>query len=182
MATAIVELRKLVRPIPLLMDVEGNWDRDAQRVVIGGSAGPSVEVENAAHEVGHLFVVSDENINKPSWGLKYKKWVSCPFTKFGGWHEVNTCQDVQLEAKVWAAQSVLLSKIGVRFNIGELVKSAKWLGGFCYVPHPLSTGHCADEVRFKVITDWVMAHRDSKAFRAEAIIAEIARKKKLWKK
>lgn len=184
---ALKELRLLLDPIPVL-NIEGNWNED--RLAIGLRAGPSVEIDNALHEIGHLITSDDRRVNQPSWGLRYKKWVSCPWDRYsGGYYDVRTCQDVKLEARVFAAQVVIKEKIGYEGeNILEFIKSARYLAGFCYIPQATTIMESIraftevmdqDQKRIQTIFDWVLEMSTQKEFSADAIVTELHRKKSL---
>lgn len=113
------KIRRLISPIPLKMDIQGNWDNEKGHVVIGCTAGPESDIENAFHEIGHLVITNDDNLI-PSWGLRYRKWVECPVLRgAGGYYDIQTCQDVRLEARVWAMQAVLMKKNNMKVDIKD---------------------------------------------------------------
>lgn len=177
---AFNELRKLVRPIPVVKKTSGNYDRDANRIVLGCLAGPSMEVDNALHELGHLLISSDENCNRPNWGLCYKKWVDCPVSRMGGYYDVSTCQDVKLEAKVWTVQYVIRQKIGyIGESISELVKSADFLQGFCYIPVVESEEKDYSKKRFNTIIKWIEDMLEQREYKLDYLLKELKRKKSL---
>jgi len=104
-------------------------------VVIGNRAGPmtrplSFSVKNLCHEMSHLVEINDERMRMHGWGLKVPEvWVYDRMCV-----EPTTKQMTDRELRVCAYQSELLTFIGVRHSISDLVGALQYLSDTCYVP------------------------------------------------
>ena len=99
-------------------------------LVLGCKAGPSQEMSNLFHEMGHMIQSPDNRIGLPSWGLDYK-WVDIP--PYQSYPEILTCKDVLLEIDVIGWQAVIEQHFtgSIRCALDN-ARSLRFLGGWAY--------------------------------------------------
>ncbi len=110
--------------------VEGQSLNDNKQFVLGCRAGPSVEISNLFHEMGHFAEREIPKLLKRplgSWGYKFGKPWSC-LGRSG--FEPNTAQSVYREFRIWAFQVNLEHHYGLETDIEDLIDSAVYLPAF----------------------------------------------------
>ncbi len=99
---------------------------------VGGHAGPSKNISNLLHEIGHFAEREVEKLKLfPSngWGFYPGKFWQIG-TNWGHWQ--STDEQVKRESRVWAFQLSAQIHLGLSDSPYELVSSADWLPAWCF--------------------------------------------------
>ncbi len=170
---ALTEIRRLVRPIRVNLDLQGTDVLDGI-LSLGGRAGPESHYGNVMHELCHFIEIDDKRCLVPNWGFNYGRWIECPVSRQGGYYEARTRQHIDREARVWAFQHNLSRYLGFRSSVVELTSSARFMPDFWH----WIKGE-TDEERLTVFAAEVKGLTEQPAFQAETAIKELKRKKTL---
>lgn len=110
---------------------EGLKIKEDGTLILGCMAGPSQEISNLFHEMGHLIVCPDKKVGMYAWGLDYSNIVYIP--GYQPFIEPLTCQDVLLELKVIGWQAVIEKELtgDIKGSLDN-VRALTWLGGWSY--------------------------------------------------
>lgn len=127
-------------PVSLDMDLEGQSIDEQGNFILGGRAGPGVEVSNLVHEMAHLAEREiPKLLEKPNfaWGFSFGKYWEV-FGQSG--FEPQTDRSVLRERDVWAYQISICHHYGISLEtedeegeeeIYQVIKSAVYLPAFC---------------------------------------------------
>ena len=124
--------------IQIKIDVEGQTLDENKNFLIGCFAGPSCEIENLFHEMGHFAQREVKKLKQrpyAGWGFKYgKKWRALGQSGY----EPNTCQSTIREIQVWAYQLSLQNYYGLKTDLVYMVEAITYVNSF-FLYHPGKT-------------------------------------------
>lgn len=130
------------------------WDDDGTRVVagrllLGCYSTLTDEIGILVHEMGHLVEIDDRRATQENFGLRYKRVVRLPPTRYhhGLYAEPLTSQGVERECRVVAISTRILSALGwgedaARDEMEKTLQAFRMLGDWYNIP-----GARTDEAR-----------------------------------
>jgi len=121
-------------PIQIKVNLEGQGLDENGNFVIGCMAGPSCELANLFHEMGHFAEREIPKLKrKPpsSWGYTFGKYYQ--IGQHSG-YEPTTDESVKRELRIWAFQWHLENKYGIATSIKEMISAVVYMPAFIYYP------------------------------------------------
>lgn len=161
------DFRQLVSPIEIDEDIEGQSAYE-NRIKIGCRAGPSMCLSNLVHEICHFIEIDQRRMSKHGWGLKFGKRIEIP--GYSVFYEMFTAQAIEREVRVWAMQKNFSEAKNVKFDLEDIVESARFINCFGYVKGS------SDKEKFNCIKDMILMNAERPEYSFQALQQELLRR------